>query len=125
MKGKTIAVWGLTYKPGTDTLRRSSAIELCEWLLEQGVRVQAHDPVVKNLPEEYKQVKLCASPLKAVQKADALVVTTEWPIYRSVEMNKIISAMNTPYVLDVNCFLKSAIEVLPEIKYVAVGKAVK
>lgn len=125
LKGKTITVWGLTYKPGTDTLRRSSAIELCEWLLKKGVQVQAHDPVVKNLPDEYKQVKLCASPLDAAQKADALVVATEWPIYRSVEMGKVISAMNTPYVLDVNRFLDSAIEALPEIKYVSVGRIMK
>ena len=125
LKGKTIAVWGLTYKPGTDTLRRSSAIELVKWLLEKGVHVQAHDPAVKNLPEEYKQVKLCTSPLDAAQKADALVVATEWPVYRSVEMGKVISAMNTPYVLDVNRFLDSSVKVLPEIKYIAVGETVK
>jgi UDPglucose 6-dehydrogenase len=123
LNGKTVAIWGLTYKPGTDTLRRSSAIELCKWLLEQGVRVQAHDPAVKNLPEEYNQVKLCASPLDAVNKADALVMATEWPDYRSVDMSKVLSVMNTPYVLDVNRFLANSVNALSEIKYVAVGKS--
>ena len=125
LNGKTIAVWGLTYKPGTDTLRRSSAIELCEWLLEKGAQVQVHDPVVRNLPEEYKQVNMCASPLDAAKKADALVVATEWPIYLSVDMSQVLFSMNTPNVLDANRFLDSALGMLPEIKYISVGKFIK
>jgi UDPglucose 6-dehydrogenase len=125
VRDKVIAVWGLTYKPGTDTLRRSSAIELCKWLIEQGAQVQAHDPAVKGLPEEYHQIRLCATPLETVQNADALVVATEWPDYRSVEMKAVLSAMRTPLVLDVNRFLSNNVESLPEIKYVAVGKTVK
>ncbi|HEY3056473.1 MAG TPA: nucleotide sugar dehydrogenase [Thermoanaerobaculia bacterium] len=85
MKGKTIAVWGLTYKPGTDTLRRSTAIELCRWLGSQGARVQAHDPVVKSIPADLP-VMLCSSPAGAVDGADALVVATEWPEYRHAEV---------------------------------------
>src|SRR5262249_7302954 len=50
--GKSIAIWGLTYKVGTDTLRRSSAVELCRWLIERGATVRAHDPVVKTLPAD-------------------------------------------------------------------------
>ena len=125
LKGKTVAVWGLTYKPGTDTLRRSSAVELCKWLLDQGVKVRAHDPAVKKLPDEYKQVHLTASAFDAVQKADVLVIATEWPAYREMDMNIVVSAMNTPYVLDANRFLAKSVEALPAIKYVAVGKTVK
>jgi len=125
LKGKTIAVWGLTYKSGTDTLRRSSAVELCKWLLEQGANVRAHDPVVKKLPDELGRVQIATSALGAVQKADALVVATEWPDYRDIDMNAVVSAMNTPYVLDVNRFLAKNVEALPAIKYVAVGKTVK
>lgn len=125
LRGKTVAVWGLTYKPGTDTLRRSSAVELCKWLLEQGVNVRAHDPVIKKLPDEYKQVQLTASALDAIQKADALVVATEWPEYHEVDMNVAVSAMNTPFVLDANRFLAKSVEALPAVKYVAVGKPVE
>src|SRR5262249_17766884 len=50
LPGRTVAVWGLTYKPGTDTLRRSGAVELCDWLHEQGATVRAHDPAVHRLP---------------------------------------------------------------------------
>ncbi len=125
LKTKTIAVWGLTYKPGTDTLRRSSAIELCEWLLEKGAQVQAHDPVVRDLPKKYKQVNMCASPVDAAKKADALVVATEWPIYHSVNMSQVVFLMNTPIVLDANRFLDNALGAMPEIKYISVGKFIK
>ena len=67
LKDQTIAVWGLTYKPGTDTLRRSSAVELCRWLLQEGARVQIHDPAVRELPDE-----LAARLRLAPSAADAL-----------------------------------------------------
>jgi UDP-glucose 6-dehydrogenase len=49
LAGQHVAIWGLTYKPGTDTLRRSSAIELCRWLLAVGATVTAHDPAVIHM----------------------------------------------------------------------------
>lgn len=124
VKGKTIAVWGLTYKPGTDTLRRSSAIELCQWLLEQGAGVQAHDPVVKSLPDQFAAIRLCASPLEAARDADALVVATEWPDYRAIVMLEVISALRKPLVLDANRFLSASLGSFPGVTYVTVGKAV-
>lgn len=125
LKGKTIAVWGLTYKAGTDTLRRSSAIELCQWLLEQGAKVQAHDPAVKSLPAQYAAISLRASPTEAAQGADALVVATEWPDYRAVSMPDILATMHTAIVLDANRFLATAVENLSGVTYSAVGKAIK
>ena len=122
---KTIAVWGLTYKPGTDTLRRSSAIELCQWLVEQGAQVQAHDPLVKQLPEQYSAIRLCSSPLESAQNADALVIATEWPEYRAVSMPGIIAVMRKPLILDANRFLSAALEAQTNIIYVTVGKAVE
>jgi UDPglucose 6-dehydrogenase len=82
VKDRTVAVWGLTYKPGTDTLRRSGAVELCRWLTKQGARVRAHDPAVKALPDDGIGT-LCRTPSEAVEDADALVIATEWPEYRS------------------------------------------
>ena len=70
LRDKSIAIWGLTYKPGTDTLRRSSAIELGEWLLEQGAKVRVHDPAIQRLPEQYAALHLFASPLEAARDAE-------------------------------------------------------
>ncbi len=125
LRNKTIAVWGLTYKPGTDTLRRSSAIELCQWLIEQGAQVQAHDPLIKQLPEQYSAIRLCSSPLESAQNADALVIATEWPDYRAISMPEIIASMRKPLILDANRFLSAALEAQTNVIYVTVGKAVE
>ena len=82
LAGATVAVWGLTYKPGTDTLRRSSALELCNWLAGAGAYVRAHDPAARALPAGTPEaVALVADPLEAARSADALVVCTAWPQY--------------------------------------------
>ncbi len=125
LKGKTVAVWGLTYKAGTDTLRRSSAIELCQWLLEQDAQVQAHDPALKSLPKNFAAIRLCASPLDAARGADALVIATEWPDYRAVSMTETLTAMHSKIVLDANRFLAASLEALPNVTYIAVGRVVK
>jgi UDPglucose 6-dehydrogenase len=117
LEGRTVAVWGLTYKPGTDTLRRSSAVELCQWLAQQGARVQAHDPAVKTLPAELaKIIQLCPGPADAVKGASALVLATPWPDYLAVEVS-------APIVLDPGRFLEKSIGKNPSIRYAAIGKA--
>lgn len=120
-----IAVWGLTYKPGTDTLRRSSSVELCVWLAQQGALVQAHDPAVKSLPAELStKIHLFASAREALIGAEALVVATEWPDYRTIEATTIVSAMKNPAVLDASRFLASTLGTDSRIRYVTVGKPV-
>ena len=122
LAGRVIAVWGLTYKPGTDTLRRSSAVELCAWLHAQGAIVQAHDPAVLALPGDLSgRIRLCASPLAALSAAEALVVATEWPDYRDLPAQQVVDAMKRPLVLDANRFLKATLDNDPRIHYVAVG----
>jgi UDPglucose 6-dehydrogenase len=124
LRDKTIAVWGLTYKPGTDTLRRSSSVELCGWLAEQGARVLAHDPAVRELPAGLASVAtLCPTPVAALDRAVALVVATEWPDYLSVDAESVVSTMRSPTVIDPNRFLANTIGNDSRIRYVTVGKA--
>ena len=123
LAGVRIAVWGLTYKPGTDTLRRSSAIELCRWLVAQKAIVAAHDPAVKSI--DVDGVELCAEPLAAVAKASALVVMTEWPDYRNIDGSAIENALTgKKIILDANRFLGSQLADHPSVVYATVGKAV-
>ncbi len=83
LAGIHIAILGLTYKPGTDTLRRSLAVELCDWLIEQDAKISVFDPVVHSLPGRWKnQVIQANTAIGAVMGADALVVGTEWPEFR-------------------------------------------
>lgn len=117
-----VAVWGLTYKPDTDTLRRSSSVELCAWLAEQGVRVQAHDPAVKTLPDDLAQkVLLCSTPLEALSGAAVVVVATEWPEYQSFTADAFVRAMGTPVIVDPNRFLVRTVGNDPRLTYIAVG----
>lgn len=121
LKGGTVAIWGLTYKPGTDTLRRSLAVELCDWLIEQGASVHVHDPVVRELPERWSgRVVSHARALDAVAGADALVVGTEWPEFRE-EAAELLSVANPELVvIDANRHLQAAVA-SSGLKYLAVG----
>ena len=120
----TVAVWGLTYKPGTDTLRRSAAVELCDWMIREGATVHVHDPVVKSLPEHWRDaVKRYADPIAAARGADALVVTTDWPMYGAISVDQLIECSAHLAVLDANRLLRNlaAAEGRGRVRYFAVG----
>jgi len=124
LNGKKIAVWGLTYKPGTDTLRRSSAIELCSKLAAVGATVQAFDPAITTLPTELQShITLTSSPLDAAKNADALVVATTWPEFREVPMSQVAALMSQPIVLDANSSLAQQCAGVNNIRYFSVGIA--
>ena len=116
-----VAVWGLTYKPGTDTLRRSLAVELCDWLLAEGAAVCVHDPAVKKLPPAWEGKVACAhDPLSALKGTQALVVATEWEQYKAIIGRDIVELAPGLTVIDANRFL-SKLSATPGLRYVAVG----
>jgi len=119
---RRIAIWGLTYKPGTDTLRRSSAVELCRWLATVGASVRAHDPAVSVLPPDLANtVELCSSALEAAAGADALVVCTAWPDYLEVPVEDLLAVLNQAQVIDPAGVLRSGLATHPQVRYVRVG----
>jgi UDPglucose 6-dehydrogenase len=120
--GATVAVLGLTYKPGTDTLRRSGSVELCRWLLERGVRVRAHDPAIKNSADEIRGIELADSAEAALSGADVGVLATPWPEYRALTPALVRSAMKHPRVIDPTHFLAAGLAGDPTIKYIATGR---
>jgi len=119
-----VAVLGLTYKPGTSTLRRSASVELVRWLRGTGVSVRAHDPAVPELPAELRDagLVLCPTAEEAVAGADVAVVATEWPDYRRLGADDILRAMRRPRVIDPN-WLLDFLALDPRIEYVATGRA--
>jgi len=122
LDGKTIAVWGLTYKPGTDTLRRSSAVELCRWLIAQGATVRTHDPVVRRLPTDLDEtVRLIDDPLAAADDAAALVVATNWPAYRDIDASQVADRMSGNLILDASGFLAASLGRASSLRYLRVG----
>jgi len=121
LKCVTIVIWGLTYKPGTDTLRRSLAVELCDWLIEQGAKVHVYDPVVRQLPKHWSgRVVSYTQALAAVAGAQALVVGTEWPEFRQEAAGLLSVASSNLVVIDANRHLQSVVVSLG-LKYVTVG----
>ena len=117
----TFAVWGLTYKPGTDTLRRSMSVELCDWMIREGATVHVHDPMVQNLPDHWcGAVERYDDPIAAVRGADALVMATEWPVYRSISTEQ-LQGSDCLVVLDANRFLPKLAPLEGRLRYFAVG----
>jgi UDPglucose 6-dehydrogenase len=118
-----VALLGLTYKPDTDTLRRSEAVSLGLWLAEQGNDVVFHDPVVRQLPHEFSgKLQLTGRLEVALTGADLLIVCTAWPIYREeVNVELLRKTMRRAAVIDQNRFL-AALDGQPGIAYFAVGK---
>jgi len=126
LSGQRVAIWGLTYKPGTDTLRRSLSVELGTWLAGEGVRVVAYDPAVKKLPDELAgSMTLYDSPLTAASGAAALVVATEWPEFKNVKADDLAAAMPKPIVIDPNRHLASTLGNDRRIQYVSVGSLLR
>jgi UDPglucose 6-dehydrogenase len=122
LAGKKIGVLGLTYKPGTDTLRRSSAVELCKWLAGESAVVAAHDPAVKGLPPELATtIRLVPSVDDLLAGSDAIVVATEWPAYRELTADQVARHMKTPIVVDPNRFLYAKLGQDRRVSYDAVG----
>jgi UDPglucose 6-dehydrogenase len=113
--GKRIAVWGLTYKPGTDTLRRSAAVELCRDLIRRGAQVIAWDPAVRSID---LGIELAGDPAAAANGASALVIATEWPQLRELDLAPILATMQRRLVLDANRFLAGRVG---DAEYLAVG----
>jgi UDPglucose 6-dehydrogenase len=122
----TVAVWGLTYKAGTDTLRGSVSVDLCDWLIRQGATIRVHDPVVRDLPARWSnELRRFDDPIAALQGADALVLATEWPLYRHVIADEAMRLRPGLVVLDANHYLTGLAGSKGLLKYFAVGTPLK
>src|SRR5580658_2223625 len=103
LKGRTIGLLGLAFKPNTDDLREAPAIEIAKKLIERGVRVRVHDPVaMERFKKEHAdlEVTCCGSASDVMREADALVLVTEWPEYRELDWESLLPSMRTAIVLD-------------------------
>jgi len=104
LQGRTFALWGLAFKPNTDDMREASSRVLMEALWEAGAAVRAHDPVAMEeaarLYGQRADLVLCETPEATLDGADALVVMTEWPLFRSPDFERVRSALSHPVIFD-------------------------
>ncbi|HEY3602520.1 MAG TPA: UDP-glucose/GDP-mannose dehydrogenase family protein, partial [Chthoniobacterales bacterium] len=103
LRDKKIAVWGLTFKPNTDDIRSSVAIELVADLLREGAHVSAYDPKGMEKARQVKTIadaRLTNNALEAVEGAEALIIATEWDEFANIDLATLRGKMHTPLVFD-------------------------
>ena len=104
LSGKTIALWGLAFKPNTDDMRDAPSRVLMEALWHAGARVQAYDPVAMEEAQRIYGVRadllLCGTKEAAVQDADALVIMTEWRQFKAPDLEALKQALKAPLIFD-------------------------
>ncbi|UJS25827.1 UDP-glucose dehydrogenase family protein [Thiothrix winogradskyi] len=126
LEGKTIAVWGLAFKPNTDDMREASSRTLMETLWKQGCKVQAFDPVaMEECTRIYGQrddLKLCQTAEAALEGADCLVIVTEWQQFRSPDFEALKSKLKDPVIVDGRNLYSPEQMVKKGITYYAIGR---
>jgi UDPglucose 6-dehydrogenase len=103
LKGRTIALLGLSFKPGTDDLRDAPSLQIAERLLHMGARVNVYDPIAMEVcRRQYPTLKLqyCSSALEAVTGADAVALITEWDEFRSLDLTEVAARAARPIFID-------------------------
>ena len=102
MKNKTIAIWGIAFKPQTDDLREAPALVIIESLLKEGAKVKIHDPAaMANAKKVFgSSVYYYESSYDALKDADALAVVTEWNEFRKPDFSLIKSLLKEPVIFD-------------------------
>jgi UDPglucose 6-dehydrogenase len=104
LKGSTIAVWGLAFKPNTDDLRAAPSRTIIDLLAKDDVKVRAYDPVAadeaKRIYGNNGSLKLCANAYEAAEGADALVIVTEWKEFRSPDFDRLKQLLKSPLIFD-------------------------
>ena len=124
VRGKTIAVLGLTFKPNTDDMRDAPSIAVIQTLIDAGARVQAFDP------EGTEQAKLvlpasvvyCESPYAALEGADALTIVTEWDAFRALDLDRVKKALSAPIVVDLRNIYRPEEMARRGFTYVSIGR---
>jgi UDPglucose 6-dehydrogenase len=102
LKGKTIAFWGLSFKPHTDDIREAPALYNIEILLKEGAIVKAHDPEsMENVKRVIgDKIQYCTTPYDAAENADAIFIATEWPEFRTPDFEKLGSILKAKVIFD-------------------------
>ena len=101
LRGKTIGVLGLAFKPETDDLREAPSLKIISYLLKKGARIKAYDPAAEaNAKKIVPKVQFCSGVYDVVDKADALIIVTEWPEFRELDLEEVRRRMKKPVIFD-------------------------
>ena len=123
-RGATVAVLGLTFKPNTDDMRDSPAINIVQLLVDRGVKIRAYDPVGmaearKVLPEG---IHYATGPYECAEGADALVIVTEWDAFRALDLDRLKAQLRSPIVVDLRNIYPPEDLIRRGFTYVGIGR---
>ncbi len=123
LRGKTIGVLGLTFKPNTDDMREAPSIPLITALQDLGAKVQAYDPVgMEQARGELPDITYCDNPYACAAKADALVIVTEWEQFRALDLQRLKQEMAQPVIVDLRNIYRAEEMVEHGFTYESVGR---
>ena len=123
VRGKTIAVLGLTFKPNTDDMRDSPAIAVIQTLQDAGATIRAYDPEgTEQAKKVLDNVTYCTGSYQAMEGADALVIVTEWDAFRALDLDRVKSLLSAPILVDLrNIYPREMVE-KAGFSYTAIGR---
>src|SRR5258708_3770636 len=123
LRGKTISVLGLTFKPNTDDMRESPSIPLITALQDLGAKIRAYDPEgMEQARFELSDVTYCDGPYSCADGADALVIVTEWEQFRALDLARLKQAMATPVLVDLRNIYRPDEVIAHGFRYESVGR---
>jgi len=123
VRGKTIAVLGLTFKPNTDDMRDAPSLVVVPALQSEGATVRAYDPEGMKEARKHLDVHYCADAYEALEGADGVVILTEWNEFRALDFAKVKAALKTPLMVDLRNIYRPSQMAAEGFTYVSVGRS--
>jgi UDPglucose 6-dehydrogenase len=125
VKGKTVAVLGLTFKPNTDDMREAPSLVILPLLKAEGARVRAYDPEGGREAAKLLDVELCADTYQALEGADGVVILTEWNEFRALDMARVKSLLARPLMVDLRNIYRPRQMAEAGFTYVSIGRLIE
>ncbi|WP_227459908.1 UDP-glucose dehydrogenase family protein [Cupriavidus pauculus] len=135
LSGKTFGIWGLAFKPNTDDMREAPSRVLARELVSRGASLRVHDPVameearrvleidLADIPGGLARVQFCEAQMDVLKDADALVIVTEWKVFRSPDFSQIRALLKTPVIIDGRNLYEPDAMAAAGIEYHAIGRS--
>ncbi|MGO4276467.1 UDP binding domain-containing protein, partial [Paenibacillus sp. TAF58] len=125
LSGKSVGIWGLSFKPNTDDIRYAPSIEIVETLIRAGARLKLYDPIaIEKFREriDHPAIQWCENALEAATGSDAICLLTDWEEFKTVPLSQLIFVMEQPILIDGrNVFSKEQVQGTG-LKYYSVGR---
>jgi UDPglucose 6-dehydrogenase len=126
LSGRTVAIWGLSFKPNTDDMREAPSLTLIHDLIDQGARVVAYDPVAMQEARRVlgpdDRIHYAENPMAALKGADCLAIVTEWKEFRSPDFERIAQTLKQPVIFDGRNLYDPAAPRAAGLRYFAMGR---